>query len=196
MIKIERIDAPEWLLENWEQWGKDYEESGKEFTWKVGKKRKRELVDLLLEMTNDHCSYCDNFPMARSLQETIDHFRPKSIFKLIAYLWENLFVACSKCQQRNNNFDEKLLKPDESDYSFHRYFEFDGETFMIEPQRKATTTDQERAIITITLFRLNGKEEDRGTRRDISLERRRIYRQFINDPNPEIEDYPFRFMFV
>jgi len=194
MIKIERSDAPKWLLENWEQWGKDYEESGK-FEWRFGQQKKLELVDLLLDMTNDHCSYCDNFPMARSLQETIDHFRPKSIFKLIAYLWENLFVACSKCQQRGNNFNEKLLKPDEPDYSFHRYFEFDDETFMIEPQREATTTDKERATITITLFRLNGKEEDRGTRRDISLERRRIYQQFINDPNPEIEDYPFRFMF-
>jgi len=66
---------------------------------------------------------------------------------------------------------------------------------MIQPQRDTTATDKERATITITLFRLNGKEKDRGIRQDVSLERRRIYQQFINDPNPEIEDYPFRFMF-
>jgi len=195
MIKIDRLDAPEWLVENWEQWGKDYQASGKEFTWRFGEKKKRELKNLLKNMTAYHCSYCDSFPIGRrQIKDTIDHFRPKDIFKLLAYLWENLFIACHYCQERNDDFDELLLKPDEADYSFDEYFAFDFTTFKIIPNPSKPIKNQERARITINLFRLNGIPADEGTEDDCTIERERIYEKYKNDP--DIDCLPYRFMFT
>lgn len=194
MIKINRLPAPEWLLENWEQWGKDYEQSGKEFRRRFGDKKYKELTTLLKKMTNGHCSYCDSFPLGRRMiKDTIDHFKPKELFKLIAYLWENLFIACHYCQERGNKFDERLLKPDEADYDFDRYFTFDFTTFEIQPNKRASTADQERAQITINLFRLNGTERERGTEDDCRIERERIYNKHLDDSDTDC--LPFRFMF-
>jgi len=193
MIKVERTDAPEWLLENWEQWGKDYEESEK-FEWRFGPKKKRELTDLLKKMTAHHCSYCDSFPLGkRQIKDTIDHFRPKEIFKLWAYLWGNLFIACHYCQERGSRFDERLLKPDEENYGFDEYFMFDFTTFKIVPNPLKSKENQERAQITIDLFRLNGQPEDAGTTEDCMIERERIYEKYKNDP--DIDCLPYRFMF-
>jgi len=195
MIKIERLPAPEWLLKDWEQWGKDYEASGKKFRWRFGDEKYKELTTLLKIMTANHCSYCDSFPMGRRIiKDTIDHFQPKEDFKLLAYLWENLFIACHYCQERGNKYDDRLLKPDKTDYDFDSYFTFDFTTFEIQPNKRASKADQERAKITINLFRLNGTTKEKGTADDCRIERERIYEKYKNDP--DIDCLPFRFMFI
>jgi uncharacterized protein (TIGR02646 family) len=212
MMPTKRCPAPAWLLEKdektglarWEQHGLDWETAYKNnpktaFTWRVGESRNNEIRDLLLKMTNFHCAYCDNYPMARrNIKPTIDHFYPKIPYFHKAYDWNNLFIACHYCQERNNNFDEKLLKPDDKEYVFEHYFVFDFTDFEIKPNPKKSKENQERAQITIDLFRLNGKPKDENINKNInenvSLERQRIYIRHKTDN--EFDDLPYRFMFL
>lgn len=194
---MERVDSPEWLLENWEQWGKDYEES-KNWSWRVGEKKYKEMTSLLKQCSKYHCSYCDSYPMGkRNIKDTIDHFRPKTKFPLIAYQWENLFISCHYCQEKGNKFDELLLKSDDPNYSFDDYFEFDKKSGKIIPNNNSSVQSQQRANITIDLFKLNGKPEDIGTDDDITLHRKEIYLKHKNDPDlfNNVDTLPYRYMF-
>ena len=192
MEKIVRSDAPEWLEEKWEEWGREWaaklEEtrSSRVFSWRRNKKcGYEELIDELSEMTNDHCSFCDSYPMVRRIRHTIEHFKPKTKFPLLAYKWNNLFLCCDLCQQKGDEFDEKLLKPDDDDYCFDDFFDIKWDTGELIPNVDASEKDRQRAETTIRLYGLNehGKPEDR-------LEE--LYK--FNDSNhPDIERFSYRF---
>ncbi len=209
MIRIQRCAAPAWLLEKdkktglaqWEQYGLDweklYENNPKtaKFTWRVVKSRYNEMRDLLLKMTNFHCTYCDNYELGfRNIKPTIDHFYPKVPYFNKSYDWSNLFIACHYCQERNNKFDEKLLKPDTEDYEFEHYFIFDYTDFEIKSNRTKSAADQERAQITIDLLRLNSKTHEKNTNTDVCLRRKAIY--IKHKTATDFDDLPYRFMFL
>ena len=195
---MERVDPPKWLIEDCEQWGKDYKES-KDWSWKVGEKKYKELTSLLKQCSKYHCSYCDSYRIGtRNIKDTIDHFRPKAKFPLIAYQWENLFISCHYCQEKGDKFDELLLKPDEQDYFFYNYFEYDKKAGKIIPNPNRSSANQERARITIDLFKLNGKQSDVGTDDDITFHRKALYKKHLSDPDllSNIDVYPYRYMFA
>ncbi len=169
MEKIERTEAPEWLEEKWEEWGKEWDEKYKKnkkssFEWRRYKKKGYEdLLEKLSEMTQHHCSFCDSYPMRGRMKPTIEHFRPKTKFPHVAYKWDNLFLCCYLCQEKGDKFDDRLLKPDDYYYSFDKYFDINWETGELEANEDASEEDKERAKITIKLYRLNcnGKPDDR-----------------------------------
>jgi uncharacterized protein (TIGR02646 family) len=109
----------------------------------------------LKRQTEEHCSYCDQFPVSPPGTETIDHFKPKSLFPAEAYSWENLYFACNRCQLRGDTWDEKLLRPDAEDFEFARYFIWDYTSGALLPNPAATSLDQARAAFTIASFGLN-----------------------------------------
>ncbi len=192
MEKIKRPDAPVWLKENWKQWGEEWESryainNNSSFYWHTYKKRKTWdlLIELLSELTRNHCSFCDGYPMGKRIPYTIEHFKPKTRFPLQAYQWENLFLCCGLCQEKGDDYDERLLKPDEDYYNFDRYFDIDWANGELIPNRGASEEDRERAKITIRLYRLNsnGKPEDR-------LEE---LKKFDQMSNPEIDRFSYRF---
>jgi uncharacterized protein (TIGR02646 family) len=119
-MKIERTSAPECLHQNYKQWGHEYATKSRNnstyrFQWK---KCKGKAVDVLIKpelvnITKNHCSYCDSYPLGTAAQQTIYHFRPKKQFPFLAYVWQNLFLVCNACQNSKQDFyDKKLLKPD------------------------------------------------------------------------------------
>jgi uncharacterized protein (TIGR02646 family) len=192
MNKIGRTPAPGWLEEKYKEWGKEwkkkYDETGKssKFRWRQYKnKGYGDLVEKLSEMTKNHCSFCDAYPMGRRIPYTIEHFRPKTGFPLLAYKWDNLFPCCGLCQQKGDDFDEKLLKPDDDAYSFDEYFVINWDTGELEPNKGKKIENQVRAEITIKLYRLNenGKPEDRLA----ELE------DFKELNNPDIDEHSYRF---
>lgn len=136
-------------------------------------------MPILKNMTGARCAWCD-IPVVHA--GSIDHFRPKSRFPELGYVWDNLFPACAGCQKRQDRWDDRLLRPDDLTYSFERYFKYDASTGRIEPSPTAGPVDSERAEVTIALFRLN----DPGlvaSRRDATRNQSsgRPYR-FIGDP--------------
>jgi len=154
MIKIERTPAPAWLEENAQRWGAEYaNKNNPRFRWKSykGSTVDKHLIPLLKDMTNDHCSFCDDYEIVGE----IERFRPTSREPLLAYEWSNLFYCCHPCnQKKGSRFNEDLLKPDEETYSFEIYFIYDSITGEIKPNLASSADDIERAKETIKLYGL------------------------------------------
>lgn len=116
------------------------------------------LLPVLRCQTDAHCSFCDAFPVQGVSTETIEHFYPKTVeeHEHRVLQWENLFYACNACQNAKlNKFHPAILKPDEVEYSFDRYFCFDFELGEIRPLAVIGTPDFERAKETIEHYGLN-----------------------------------------
>lgn len=193
MIKITRPQQPIWLKENYKKWGKQWESNlsnkpKQKFNWsKYQKKRVNELLmPLLTEMTQQHCAFCDAHPMGR-IPNTIEHFRPTSKYPFLAYTWANLFLCCGNFQQRGDKFDKQLLKPDKDGYDFNHYFIYNYSKHIVEPNPAASIEFQKRAKLTIDLYKLNGFDRDK--------DRARVFKQFLNTTNANINDFPYRFIF-
>lgn len=140
-------------------------------------------------MTQDHCSYCDAFPVEGVSAETIDHFRPKARYPLQVCFWSNLFYACTCCQgHKGEQFSPQLLHPDAPGYTFERYFIYDYATgdILINPQ--ATLPEQDRARWTIQVLGLNLSGRPKT--------RKRMVTRFLHLPAPlqrERDELPYRF---
>lgn len=184
MNKIVRTPAPGWLKEKWEEWAKKYSE-GKKFNWPQREKRYPELVERLSKMTKKHCSFCDAYPMIWKIPHTIEHFRPKTKFPLLAYQWDNLFLCCGICQKKGDEFDDRLLKPDDDSYHFDKYFIINWDTGKLTPNPEKSVSDQKRAEKTIKFYRLN-----KYGRPDARLEELESYKK---TKEPDIDKFSYRF---
>jgi uncharacterized protein (TIGR02646 family) len=162
MKKFERAAEPPFLAAVWEAWGIEWEQRhqnnpGAAFHWHQieGERVNAKLLPLLKAQTQDHCSFCDNFPVSPPSLDTIEHFRPKATYHREAYHWPNLYFCCMHCQQKAAEFEEAILRPDSPDYEFTRYFRWDFTLGRIEVNEQASDKDQYRADITIRAYRLN-----------------------------------------
>lgn len=198
MMPCVRPPAPEFLEHNWRQWGEDYakrleENPGYRFAWKKfeGVRVNHRLLPVLSDMTNDHCAYCDWFPMDVGTDPTIDHFKPKSLFPREAYHWGNLYLSCRACQEKDDrNFDERVLRPDEPGYSFERYFIYNFSNGEVEANPAASAEDQERAGVTIKLLKLNSRGRPAARQREIE----RFFAIEVDRKTEFIDDSPFRYL--
>lgn len=157
------------------------------FEW--SKSLRAELVTALLVMTQKRCSYCDGDLDHPTALEEIDHFRPKNRAEFYALVcsWENLFITCPPCNRaKGSKWDELLLKPDDLEYRFERYFSYSSDTGELEPNKSASSRDQERAKVTIKVLNLN--REKLCTARTDALE------ELKSLPPAEWEDLSYRYL--
>ena len=161
MRSQERLEEPVALRDGankWtERWIQNHAE-GKPWRWPV--KNDLAINQIILEVlrtqTSRHCSFCDGFPFAATSVETIEHFYPKCSFPEKAFEWANLFYCCTRCQAaKKERFNIGILKPDEADYDFRRYFSCDYTTGEMTPNSTASWDDQQRAETTIEHYKLN-----------------------------------------
>ena len=153
MRPFKRSEPPSILAEHGEEWGRDFEESGN-FHWHIdsGQKVNHILLPALKLQTQEHCSFCDGFPVSTISNETIEHFHPKSKYPLKAFLWENLYFCCDRCQtNKGEKFDDLLLRPDAVDYCFDDYFRWDLVSGELHANPNSSQENQDRANITIKL---------------------------------------------
>jgi uncharacterized protein (TIGR02646 family) len=190
MRKFIRLEEPDFLAANWENWGQDWERRHAEnpkaaFHWHQldNVPVNQKLLPLLKAQTQDHCSFCDNYPVSPPSIDTIEHFRPKAHYPRDAYRWGNLYFCCMWCQQKSDDFDEAALQPDAIDYEFDRYFRWDFTLGTIEVNEQATPGDQHRATVTIKLYKLN---EGHPSLRKRELRKRA---ECKNDP---LDDFAYR----
>lgn len=185
MMKIQRLAAPQCLVENAQAWGEEYQSSGN-WSWRTyqGTPTKELLLPPLRQMTSNHCSFCDGY-VQNATGDTIEHFRPKAKFPLLAYEWTNLFYCCHRCQGvKGSKFDEALLRPDADDYAFISYFIYDSLTGEVSPNPGCSEEDQSRANVTINLYGLNRFDRPEARKRAFEMSR---------DAN--LDDRPYRFIF-
>jgi uncharacterized protein (TIGR02646 family) len=191
MRKQERLEEPADLKNGKAKWTEAWiANHAAKKAWRWPKKGGQEVNKIILltlrEQTLQHCSFCDGFPVPSISVETIEHFYPKSSFHDKAFEWGNLFYCCTRCQAaKKEAFDPMLLKPDEADYEFARYFICDFTTGKICPNPTASPSDQKRAITTIDLYQLNGPSRPEH--------RKRTLRLWQNDTDAvEVDDFPYR----
>lgn len=195
MMKFPRPPQPGFLIENYKTWGHEYKakrdvDPAARFRWKsyLG-----QSVDTLIKQAfgilAEHCAFCDSYPLGRSSLTTLEHFRPKSRYPRLAYVWHNLFPCCNRCQNtKRDRFDRKLLKPDVDDYEFERYFLVNYRTGEIGVNPAANDDDQQRAQITIDLYGLNAH----GCPQSRVLEYRK-YQDLVVHGNYMLDDFSYRF---
>lgn len=192
MRKIERHDEPDCLRVNAHVWNEEFaarrrDDPNAKFSWRNRVCYSR-IRDTLLRMTGDHCAFCDG-PLKVESRATVEHFRPKSTFAHFAFTWSNLFPCCDMCQsEKLESFDERLLKPDEEDYSFGRYFVANYRTGDIEPLPGTTPEEQERAAETIRMYGLNSPERRKARKREWEF-----FLREREEADVLIDDYHYRF---
>jgi uncharacterized protein (TIGR02646 family) len=186
--RLERPACPACLVERGAEWTGQV--SG-DFYWPSheGVRLNHVLLPTLRAMTDGHCSYCDSFPLDAGSLETIDHFRPKSLFPEEKFHWSNLYLCCPHCQlQKGDRWHPALLRPDDPDYAFARWFRYLEHTGELEPHPSLGPQEQERVRITIDRLGLNGG--------GLPVARRRVLRQFRSMSSPVRREELLQLAFV
>lgn len=189
MRKLARPAPPDCLANYAGQWTQDYvaartQNPTHRFKWR-NTECYQAIRQSLLAMTQSHCAFCDEI-VGTSSRETVEHFRPKSQFPQLAYDWGSLFPCCDVCQaQKLEKFAEGLLKPDEDEFAFSRYFVVNYKTGEMAPSPQAEADARERAAITIQLYGLNLPARTKA--------RKREWESYHRDPEPFLDDYNYRF---
>lgn len=193
MTPCTRGPAPEVLVREGAQLGRDYA-AGRQrdarfrFQWRPSVYAA--VREALSVMTAGHCSYCDGHPLGAIGVEAVDHFRPKSrqeFYELVC-TWTNLFLTCTACNHaKREHWDEALLRPDDGDFAFERYFEYRFDSGELHPSAAASPEEQYRARRTIEIFKLN--------RADVCAHRRRTVRWIRHlAAVDDLRDSPYRYL--
>jgi uncharacterized protein (TIGR02646 family) len=194
MRKQSRPVTPKILEDHAERWNQKWVELRRKnlsasFSWyqQDGKSARDWILPHLHEMTQGHCAFCDAFPLNDRSNTPIEHFKPKSEpeFHHLAYDWENLYYCCEFCQtSKLEQWNELLLRPDESGYQFDSYFMFDFTTGELKPNCGAETHLQNRARVTIELYGLDSSERQKSRKLEL--------RKFARSSERTIDDWAYR----
>lgn len=136
----------------------------KTLSWKTFAKK---VKPFLLENSQNHCSYCDIYFENRENSE-IDHYKPKNQYPELEFEWVNLFAVCSICnKQKLRVFPENNtpIKPDDQNYNFFKYFDFEYETGKISISKGLSKSDYLRAKETIDFLGLNKGDKPNSRKR-------------------------------
>lgn len=79
--------------------------TGEDPKLKINSKWSKAKKQLLVE-TNDKCAYCESHTTAVAFGD-VEHYRPKSIYWWLAYVYDNYLASCSICNQqfKSNAFE-------------------------------------------------------------------------------------------
>lgn len=61
----------------------------------------------LLAMSFDKCCFCETKLQEKSKYMEVEHFHPKSIYKLKVVSWKNLLPICGRCNKKKSDHDTK-----------------------------------------------------------------------------------------
>lgn len=114
----------------------------------------------LAAMSHQKCAYCET-PINAERSGQVEHFKPKSIFPLLAYEWNNYFLGCGGC---NGAKSDKwpaggvgYVRPDEGDpFSLFLFLE-DGTMEAVDPVGPAKHTVEDMDLNREWLSRLRAR---------------------------------------
>lgn len=174
MIPITRAGEPSTLIKNKSTWLAELlgaivifnsapdETARKEINKKQGKYRNKEIKTTLSVMQDGKCAYCES-KIKHVSYGCIEHFRPKSKFPNLCFDWNNLFLACDICNNREHKSDKFPLPPEGGPYvnpateNPTQFFDF-----VYDPATTITAViprdGNTRASLTVTDFGLNRRD--------------------------------------
>lgn len=148
MIKLTKLGEPTILNENKANWTEVLmrKERNGETPTDAEKSRYRhpQIKQVLIEETHGKCAYCESYILHTSFGD-VEHIHPKSKDMSNSFCWENLTLACDRCNTLKGS-TEGLVDPYADDPE--RNFEFLGPAVMPYPT-------EEKAILTERCLRLN-----------------------------------------
>jgi uncharacterized protein (TIGR02646 family) len=97
----------------------------------------------LAEMSHQKCAYCES-PINAERSAAVEHYKPKSLFPLLAYDWDNYFLGCGGCNGAKSDKwpagGRAYVRPDEGDPSALFVFWEDGSMAAVQPGGNADLT--------------------------------------------------------
>ncbi len=198
---------------------KDYDSGKRNFTFKSSLYAHDDIKKALIAIQNKKCCFCESKVLHVS-DGDVEHFRPKKAYRQkkkdslkrpgyywLAYDWDNLFLACIKCNQRNKenmfplldgrtrarNHKSNIKK--EKSLFLHPQFDkpeshIEFKEAFIKPKRKS-----DKGLTTITELNLTRIDlyEERKTRLDIIHALIGAYQRIPNEiPEDEISKNQIR----
>ncbi len=118
MIKINKRESPQILIENKAKWTKELIDAIGLYGGydKIPDKIKDSLLshyrhsDIQLELFKSSffkCAFCECKPAVSGNIE-VEHFAPKSLYPDLTFDWDNLLPSCRKCNEAKQDFDTKI----------------------------------------------------------------------------------------
>ena len=80
----------------------------------------------IAKISHGQCSYCECTLNAERVGQ-VEHFKPKALFPLSAYDWDNYLLACGGCNgPKSDNWPKagEYVRPDHPAYSPENHFQF------------------------------------------------------------------------
>lgn len=116
---------------------------GKPFFKSVWGKYKKPIAAI----SHWQCAYCECTMNSERVCQ-VEHFKPKSLFPLSAYDWDNYLLACGGCNgPKSDRWPQNgdYLRPDDPafDPSVHLTFDANGDVVGMTPNASQTITDFE-----------------------------------------------------
>ena len=153
MRHIDRLPAPDILVQKHIEWQQKYDEklaenpSARPDSPRYAHKQ---IKDRLFEMSFGKCFYCET--KLTGANKEVDHFVEVAIDHSKAYEWENLYLACSNCNDKVNHnaipVTDALDPCRDSDTEIQRNISFEAEQIYPIPESP-------KGLNTIKKFRLN-----------------------------------------
>ncbi|MYC96892.1 MAG: hypothetical protein F4X14_18175 [Caldilineaceae bacterium SB0661_bin_32] len=114
MIQLCQGTQPQVLVDNCEDWTAEYGEWRENPAGTEPRRYAHPEIRLALESeTNSKCAYCEG--RIRDVAYThIEHKLPKRKHPKLVYTWENLTIACPRCNTNKGDYDIpecRLLEP-------------------------------------------------------------------------------------
>jgi len=133
MIGVCRGPAPDVLTRNRRKWLDAWRKAGRpaQKAAALSKYKHDQVSDALHDLFHSKCAYCEVKTEA-SDWGNIEHYRPKSRFPELAFDWDNLLWACSRCNSgcKGDEFPEAsdggpVLNPCDDEPTEHLVFDLD-----------------------------------------------------------------------
>lgn len=126
MIQLNKQEEPEVLENNKENWTENYKKwlSDDDVPKSVKKSyNKKDIKRRLVNETSSKCAYCES-KISHITYEHIEHIKPKSKFPDEFASWNNLTIACPKCNNNKGTEYDTSCPPinpymDDPDEHFH-----------------------------------------------------------------------------
>lgn len=113
MIPLNVGPVPPVLAGNEEPWGIEYEEAVNAGKKPLHRYRSDQVRDALRLETSGKCAYCESYIEHVSYSH-VEHIKPKAKFPRLVCMWNNLTLACQKCNTNKGDYyedDARLLNP-------------------------------------------------------------------------------------
>ena len=114
MRKLSKGPKPQVLLENEEQWKNELMDAvaggdKEEITRKTRRYGHKDIKDALVAENHGKCAYCEAYVRHVSHGD-IEHISPKSKDRKKTFDWDNLTLACERCNQKKSDA-EGIIDP-------------------------------------------------------------------------------------